>query len=193
MGSKERKQESIAWLMSVPIFRDHTIAKQLSVACGIPFGLLTMFLLYLAQHDSDAWYGLVLVAFLLFVTAIFILIVWKGRYDVSFVVSHKGIRCMTQERQQKTNLLINTLTFTFGLLSRQPTSMGAGLLAQSRQDVFVRWQSVRKVTCDPKRLTILVDAGLASKLLVWCTSDNYASVNELISESIPVAKLADKG
>lgn len=71
--------EKIQWQISVPIFRNTVILKQLGIAIGIPFGLVALVIGLASGKSVYALYGLGLIAALLFFTWLFIMAVWKSQ------------------------------------------------------------------------------------------------------------------
>lgn len=167
--------ENIEWSIRVSIFRNPIIMKQLGIAIGIPFGILILFLII-----SKAIYALVLIAVLFLLTYLFILAVWGGKYDVGFELDKTGIRNYTLKNQAKKNRIINTMAVVFGLLSGKPAVAGAGILAQSRQNILIKWGSIRKVKFQPQSQTVMIRAGFAESIAVFCTPANYSEVVSFI-------------
>ena len=137
--------ESIHWQISVPIFRNTVILKQLGLAVGIPFGLVSLIIGLSSRKSVYTLYGLGLIAALLLFTWLFIVVFYRGRYEAEFVLDGKGVLFRTQERQVKRNRVVNILTVVLGLLSGKPAVAGAGMLAQSQQEVLIRWGQITKV------------------------------------------------
>ncbi len=169
-------QATIQWRIRVPIFKNTVILRQLGIAVGIPFGLVALVIVLTSGKSVYALYALGLIAALLFSTWLFIMAVYKGKYEAEFVVDHKGVLCRTQAKQAKQNRMINSLTVVLGLLSGKPAVAGAGVLAQSRQGVFLKWSRVRKVKYKPRQRTILLKGGFSERIALFCTRDNYAQV-----------------
>ena len=172
-------QDKIEWTIRVPIFRNTIILKQLGVAIGIPFGILIIFLLLI-----KAFYAVWLIALLFLITFLFIKIAWGGKYDVGFELDRMGIRNYTLRNQAKKNRIVNTLAVIFGLLSGKPTVAGAGMLAQSRQDVWLKWKNIKKVKYLPQKHVVMVKGGLTENIAVFCTADNYTEVEVFIQSAL---------
>jgi hypothetical protein len=179
---KNKTFASLQWATSVPIFRHPVIVRQLCLAIGLPFGILVGVLCLVADDLQSLTYPLVLIGSLFFLTWLFIMVVWRGRYEVECILNGSGVRCRTQKSQARTNRIINGLTVFLGLLSGKPTVAGAGMLAQSRQDQTIRWKNIRKVRRYPKIHTILVHGGFAEHLALFCTPDNYQDVDDVVRE-----------
>ncbi len=168
------------WSVKVPIFKNVIILRQLGVAIGIPFGILILVIIAITKEIRDTLYALGLILALFILTFLFIQIVYRGNYELSYLINADGIYSYTQGKQNKKNNIINLLTVIMGFLSRQPTVAGAGVLAGSRQKVMIRWKNIKKVKYDPKSHTILVFAGLGETIGVFCTKENYRAVENLI-------------
>ncbi len=172
--------EKIQWQISVPIFRNTVILKQLGLAIGIPFGLVALVIGLSSGKNMDTLYGLGLIAALLFLTWFFIMAVYRGKYEAEFVLDGKGILCRTQAKQAKKNRVINTLTVILGLLTGKPAAAGAGMLAQSRQEVFLRWNRVTRVNYKPKNRTILLRGGWTENIALFCADENYEQIEAFV-------------
>lgn len=168
--------ESLQWQISVPLFRNAVILRQLGLAIGIPFGIVALVIGIASGKSVYTLYGLGLVFALLFFTWIFVLVFYRGKYEAEFVLDKNGILCRTQAGQAKKNRAVNALAVVFGLLSGNPSAAGAGMLAQSRQEVFLRWNRITKVRYKPKSLTILLWGGFSEQVALFCTEDGYSQV-----------------
>ncbi len=175
-------QETIPWQISVPIFKNTVILKQLGFAIGIPFGLVALLIVLISGRSRDTLYALGLIAALLILTWLFIMAAYRGKYEAEFVLDNKGVLCRTQAKQAKKNRIINALTVILGMLSGRPAVAGSGLLAQSRQEVFLQWNHVTKVKFKPKNHTILLRGGWTENIALFCTDENYTLAEQFVLE-----------
>lgn len=183
MYTERNKQLVIQWHASVPIFKNNIILKQLALAIGLPFGFLSMFFVIMSSKSKEALYGLVMIGILLFLTwLIIIIIVYRGRYDAEFRLDERGVLCRTQAGQMKKNRVMNLLTVVLGLLSGKPAAAGAGMLAQSRQEVFIMWNRIKKVEYDPKNRTILLRGGFGENVALFCPEESYWQIERAVRE-----------
>lgn len=171
---------NMEWKISVLIFKDPIILKQLGIAVGIPFGLVVLTIVLTAGRSIYTLYALGLIGMLLFFTWAFVMVVYGGKYEVEFILNNEGVLCRTQEKQAGRNRIINALTVAAGLLSGKPAVAGAGLLAQKRQSVYLRWNRITKVSYQPVRRTILLRGGWTENIGIFCTKDNYSQVEMFI-------------
>ncbi|PKN46779.1 MAG: hypothetical protein CVU63_07170, partial [Deltaproteobacteria bacterium HGW-Deltaproteobacteria-20] len=96
---RSNMSERIEWSIKVPIFRNPIILRQMGLAIGIPFGLIFVIMLLSGAKPADLLYPAILIGALFFLTWLFIMIVWGGKYDAEFIVDNKGVRCRTAARQ----------------------------------------------------------------------------------------------
>jgi len=167
-------KQIISWSARVPIFR------KLGIAIGIPFGLLCVVLVLVSGDLLYSVYGLILIGALFLLTYLFVVAVYGGNYEFGYCLSSIGIQSYTLPKQARKNRWINGLAVVLGLISTRPAAAGAGLLAESRQSVFLRWKGVRKVQFLPRRKVILVRGGLAERIALFCCEDNYQQVEDFV-------------
>lgn len=181
--------QMLQWEIYVSIFKNRYILRGLGIAVGIPFGALIAVILILSGGDvfgTDAKYALLLIALLLILTFLFVLLAYGGKYAPGFIVDSKGVTNYTQTQQQKRNRLINSMLIALGLISGNLTAAGTGMIANSRQTMSLKWKQILKVQYDRKRCVILLRGGFADKMAVFCTRENYATVEAIIRKSVKI-------
>jgi hypothetical protein len=172
--------EKIEWQVSVPIFKDTVILRQLGIALGIPLGIVVIVIGLTSGTSVYALYALGLIGALLLLTWFFVMAVYGGKYEAEFVLSEEGVLCRTQAKQAKKNRIVNALAVMMGLLSGRPAVAGAGMMAQSKQEVFLGWSRVRRVKYRPRSRTILLRGGWTENVALFCTQGNYPMVEQLV-------------
>ena len=75
------------WSIRIPILKNRVIRNQLSLAIGIPFGVLCIVLLAV-----QAYSGLAMVGGALALGFLLVLLIFRGTYDVQFALDDKGIK-----------------------------------------------------------------------------------------------------
>jgi len=173
----------LQWEIYVPIFRNRFILKGLALTVGLPFGIVIAVIIIASGGDiacTDAKYALGLITALFILTFLLIMVVYGGKYAPGFIVDETGIVNYTQEKHAKRGRVINGLAVALGLFSGNLTAVGAGIIAQSKQVMRLRWKNVRKVKCYPKKHTILVRCGYTEKITLFCTPENYSIVERVI-------------
>jgi hypothetical protein len=114
------------------------------------------------------------------------MVIYGGRYSAGYVVDKNGILNYTQRKHAKKNVIINTLLIIIGLFSGRPSAAGAGLLAQTRQSVFVKWKGIKKVKVYPESRTIVIKGGFANKIALFCNDDNFLIVRDIVLSKFSV-------
>lgn len=106
----EKATEKIQWRISVPLYKNTVIWRQPGLAVGIPLGFVALVIALSSGKSIYAFYGLGLIAALLFFIWIFIMAVYQGTYEAEFVLDDKGALCRTLAKQAKKSLVVNALT-----------------------------------------------------------------------------------
>lgn len=97
--------------------------------------------------------------------------------------------CRTQAKQAKKNRIVNILTVVLGLFSGKPAVAGAGMMAQLRREIFLKWNRVTKAKYKPKSHTILLRGGWTEQVALFCTEDNYAPIErEVMARTIHLSE-----
>lgn len=169
----------VTWEIKVPIFRNRIILKQLFIAIGMPFGILIFIMLI-----TKAYYGLLIIALTLLLTAVVVLLVYKGTYDIHFEINKKGILCNNQASQAKRVKTLSAITVILAFFARNPTGAGAGILSGSRTEVFMPWKRIRKIKYLKNQKCIMIFGGFADNIAVFCTDENYNKVKLIITENM---------
>lgn len=186
MNTTENEVEKIEWSIDVPIFKNAIILKQLGIAIGIPFGLLLIFFFIISKPEDRIYtlyaFGVILILF--FLTYLFILLIYKGKYSVSFSMDGKGIQSFTQADMAKKNKIVNSLTLGLGLLAGKPSVAGAGVLANSKQSIGLKWNKIKKVKYNPRQSTILLRGNPVENIGVFCTPENYELIEAFIKNRL---------
>ncbi len=186
-GSDVNSPEKLEWEISVPIFRNTIILRQLGIAIGIPFGLVALVIVVTTGAQwIYALYALALIAALFALTYALIMALYGGKYAAGYRIDHNGILNYTQTRQAKRNLWLNGITVILGLATGKPSAAGAGMLAQSRQTVFLKWRDIKKVKYLPEQQTIMLRGSVLESMAVFCDSENYEQVQTIIASNSQV-------
>lgn len=182
----EISSRKIQWINIVPIFKNGVILKQLLLAIGIPFGLVIFFILVLSGNSRDSIYAVGLIISTFVLTYVFIKLVYGGKYEAEFTIDEKGVQCRSEEKQDKKNRIVNTLTVMAGFLSQKPAISGAGIMANVKSNIFIPWDKIKTVNYIDKENVIIVKGNLTENIALFCTRENYLEVKEVIRGKIHV-------
>lgn len=180
------KKELISWEIDVSLLNNKHIVKQIIFVFSIAilFTILVIFFIELFS-GSLTWSFLVTLAkiFLLLVAIIAVLavlgvfLVMGNRYSYAYTLDpDRGIWERPQVRQRRKNFIINSLLVILGLFAKTPSAAGAGVLAQSRQEQFVKWEDVNKLEIDPRNNTVALKKNRRVLMVVFCHPDNFEAV-----------------
>lgn len=176
---------SVVWETTLPLF-SRTMLTQWTTALLVTALLMSLLLgtLFAAQGD---WQTLVPMAVMiasicggLWLFGILVMaLLFRGRYQVRYSLSHQGLRCETLDPIAKSS---NRLAIGLGvLLGRAPLS-GAGMIGVSRESEMLRWSGAFQARFDARRSSILLHNGWRTLLWVQCTPENYAAVALQVSQ-----------
>ena len=100
-----------------------------------------------------------------------------GGFAVVFVLSEQGARSLSGKLAKN---LTGAAVLT-SLLAGKSGAMGAALMAESEQNVFIPWSAVTKVTVKPGRRYVELKREWGFKPIgLYCTRENYEQVLETV-------------
>ncbi|RQD78322.1 MAG: hypothetical protein D5R97_00585, partial [Candidatus Syntrophonatronum acetioxidans] len=186
----------LSWDIDVPILTNKYIFNQvfIGVILAVVFAVTIILLIQIFSGDFT-WDFLVfilqiflsMVVLFMVMIALGVIIFMGNRYDYNFSLDpDKGIWEKPQKRQQKRNSLVNTLLIFLGILSKNPSASGAGVIAQSRQKQFVRWKDVNKIEKDPRDRVIILKRNSRTLMIIFCLPENYEEVLNIIERKVQV-------
>jgi hypothetical protein len=181
------------WDAMILLYKDKTVLQQLLIAIGLPFGVVVLFLLWVASQSNDiyAWYGLILIGILMLLTVLLIGFVYQNRMHVCYHLNQNRIKMELSEKQKKINSWVNWTTTISGLFAKNPTVMGIGLLASANQRQMMRLVHVKAVMAYPDQFKlVLVDS--YRQFLVQCESHNYHDVTCFLHHHTQIPYQIDK-
>lgn len=125
------------------------------------------------------------------VAALFVIagVLLGNRQGARFVVSREGIGYAAEARERKLNRIVTIV----GVLAASPQTAGAGLLAQSQEDMFVPWTEIHEVRFYPRSSVISIRNSWRTVLRLHCTSELYDHVVAAVQLYRQGAELAQGG
>lgn len=189
------------WLYEMNLWKNPTVVitafKVLALAALAPS--LLMLVLGIVEGDGllaaltvfAKVYGIILMVLCLLLLPAYILIAVLngGRYCVIFEMDAQGVRHTQLQKQYDRAKALGIITALAGAAAGNPTAMGAGLLAASKQSSYSRFQNVRSVTVHERRRVIYLTTRDMVRNQVYAESDSFqAVVDHILSH---VSKKAD--
>jgi hypothetical protein len=100
-----------------------------------------------------------------------------GGFKVVFFLTSHGVRSVAGKGAKAAA----TAAFWMGALTGHPGAAGAGLLAESEQNVFIPWTDVTKIKVKTWRRYIHIKREWGFKPIgLYCTPENFAPVMEIL-------------
>ena len=114
------------------------------------------------------------------------LVFFGNRFPARISLDRSGVRWQSQSRRGK---WANRTSILVGLLAAKPGTMGAGILAESRSTVDMRWSDVRRVRCHPELCVVSLMNGWRVVLRLHCPPSLYEHACQFIREAAPHAAM----
>jgi hypothetical protein len=186
--------KEIGWEIGVPILKNKVLMRQIVLLFVLTFLITStlMSIIFLTQGDIKAIPIVVLILFVvclaLFVLVLIItIVIFKNRMDLRYTLNEKGVLYEMIDRRGKN---INRIAIVLGLLSRNPTTAGSGLIAKSLEKSFIDFRNVVSIEPNDDDRIILLKNEWRTLIPVYCNNDNYQVVKEFILEHLRKRDLA---
>ena len=112
---------------------------------------------------------------------------YKGKYVVLFEMDEDGISHTQMPRQYKKAQVLSAFTVLAGLASVKPSTVGAGILAATKNSSTSVFENVRKVKAR-RRLHVIKVNQLLNKNQVYVPDEDFDFVYDFIKSRCPHAK-----
>ncbi|RIK36027.1 MAG: hypothetical protein DCC58_19780, partial [Chloroflexi bacterium] len=117
------------------------------------------------------------------VTTIFLfvcLVVFRNRYWMCFALTPGGV--LTESGRLPD--AFNKIVVVAGALTLNPTLAGAGLIAGSREDGFLRWSDVARVCYHERERVVSLSSAWRTVARLYCTPENYGTVAAYVRDTL---------
>lgn len=184
------------WMYALNLWKNPTVAitvfKVVALAALAP-ALLTL-VLGIVEGDGAAavvmffkiYGGLLALMSLLMLAGYALVAVFNGgKYCVIFEMDDHGVRHTQLKKQYDKAQALGLLTSLAGLLTDSPATMGAGLLAASKQSTYSRFQNVRAVTLQNRRCVVYLTTKDGVHNQIYVEREAFQSVVDHILKHIP--------
>ncbi len=167
------------WEIDIPLLNNRYMLWDFTRLTLITFFFTDLLLLIATWGDWEmvliaTGYGVLIFIGLIIVTSLLIL---GNRIRTSFILDDKGVG----SKISKANSEINKATMGLGALVGSPTTVGAGLLASSREESFFAWSGLHKVTVDRKCRVISIHNSWRALQRIYCYPENFEDVLNYVS------------
>ena len=147
------------WVYEKNLYRDLSILVLLLKVFAIVFVIFGLFMLLVTQDVMTTLKitggVMVLIIILCIIGYLIYAVVMDGAYCVTFTMDEKGVTHAQHEKQVKKAEAIAALTVLVGLLARNPTAAGAGMIM--RTTMYSDFRKVKVISLKRKKNTIHLD------------------------------------
>jgi len=185
MNEQNEKRE-IKWEIDIPLLNNKILIRQMIMVFFITYIIISVLMstIFLVQGEAESIPMLLLMFFLvclgLFVLSILVmLLIFGNRMTLRFTVNDKGV---FYEMVDKRGKKLTNLAIFSGVLSKKATTTGSGLIAKSREAVFINYKNVIKLDPKDKENVILLKNEWRTLLAIYCKEENYNEVKEFLNE-----------
>ncbi|MBA3030557.1 MAG: hypothetical protein KKF30_00595 [Proteobacteria bacterium] len=182
------KPLSLSWEISFPLLTNSNIVKAWLKAMAVTY-LMCMLILAPVFIGTDQADGLPVIAFwfagiILGITGfgfLIMLVIFGNRSRAKFTVTEQGIFYECLDKKAKT---LSRMAVAAGILAGSAGTAGAGLLSISNEKISMKWSGAFKAVFDERNHTIRLRNQYRDILQVYCTSENYEKVKEIVETNI---------
>lgn len=184
------EQLHLTWETRIRLLANPSVWGSMLMVFGIPSVLLGIFLAFIAKRPEFAL--LVPLGSLAVLLGIYVLVAIVidlfGGFKVVFFLTSQGVRSVAGKGAKAAA----TAAFWSGALTGNPGMAGAGLLAESEQNVFIPWKDITKIKVKTWRRYILIKREWGDKpIALYCTPENFAQTMDIlryyVGDKLPAA------
>ena len=184
------------WAYEMNLLKNPTIFFTVLKVMMISVGIVWLFGLVIGLGDMDLDYflfwtklsGIMLGVFVvLTIIGVLVTAAILGKYVVLFEMDEKEVVHIQMPRQVKKAEVIGLITALVGAMAKNPTTMGTGLLAASKNRSSSEFANVRRVKAYRKRNLIKVNQ-LLNKNQVYVADEDFAFVYDFLKSRCTKAK-----
>lgn len=184
--NEQNKKREIKWEIDIPLLNNKILIRQMIMVFFITYIIISVLMstIFLVQGEAESIPMLLLMFFLvclgLFVLSILVmLLIFGNRMTLRFTVNDKGV---LYEMVDKRGKKLTNLAIFSGVLSKKATTTSSGLIAKSREAVFINYKNIIKLDPKDKENVILLKNEWRTLLAIYCKEENYNEVKEFLNE-----------
>ncbi|MEI8191286.1 MAG: hypothetical protein WCI75_16340 [candidate division NC10 bacterium] len=175
------EQLHLTWETRIRVLTNPSVWTSMLLALGIPSVLLGIGFAVMAKRPEYAL--LVPLGFMSILLGIFFLVALVidlfGGFKVVFFLTSQGVRSVAGKGARAAS----TVAVLAGVLAGKAGAVGAGLLAESEQNVFIPWKDITKIKVKTWRRFIHVKREWGYKPIgLYCTPENFPQVMDILRQ-----------
>ena len=175
------EQLRLTWETRIRVLTNPSVWTSMLLALGIPSVLLGIFFAVIAKRPEYALLvplGFMSILFGIFFLVALVIDLFGGFKAVFFLTTH-GVRSVAGKGARAAS----TVAVLAGVLAGKAGAVGAGLLAESEQNVFIPWKDITKIKVKTWRRYILVKREWGFKPIgLYGTPENFPQVMDIFRQ-----------
>jgi len=180
------EKSDITWEINIPLLNNKFLIGEVISIFLITYTIIAILMgtIFLAKGEVEQIPTIFLILFLvclgLFILSILVMFIILGnKLNLRFIIDKKGVLYEIIDKRAKN---INNLTTILSLLLRKPAYSGSGLIAKSREVVFVNFKNVSNIKDIDNQKVILLKNEWRTLMAIYCSSENYEMVKNYLNE-----------
>ena len=175
------EQLLITWEARIRVLTNPNIWSSMLLVLGIPSVLLGILLAIIAERPEFAILvplGFMSIMFVIFVVVALVIDVFGG-FKATFFLTTDGVRSVSGRGARAAS----AAAVVAGVLSGKTGTAGAGLMAASEQNVFIRWKDITKIKVKTGSRFILIKRAWGYKPIgLYCTPENFPQTMDILRQ-----------
>ena len=172
------EQLHLTWETRIRVLTNPNVWFSMLLALGIPSVLLGILFAFLAKRPV---YALLVplvsmsVLFGIFILVALVIDLFGGFKAIFFLTTH-GVRSVSGKGARAAS----TAAVVMGVLAGNASAVGAGLLAESEQNVFIAWKDITRLKVKARRRFVLIKREWGFKPIgLYCLPANFQQVLDI--------------
>ena len=182
------RKTTLRWNIEVPLATNRVVLRQLSLIVVIPACVVALLILVLGIIDNEPaeikaalYIFLGGLGFLTFLVAIAILLVFRNRMQMAFVLDKNGIRSLVTDNKARSG---RYLAMLIGSLTVNPTLAGAGLLAHGNRGRSTSWGKIERLEILSDQKAIVLYGKMMVLDAVFCQDETFDEALDFIKHHL---------
>ncbi len=186
----------LSWEIGIPLVTNPRVLRTFAVVTVLSVALVVLLLGVVFGSQGD-WEAVLTIAEIfgvvgigLYVLSLLVMaLAFGNRLRTRYTVDEKGI---VQQTVDKVGKVGSRLAVIGGVLGRSPGTVGAGLIAMSNEVASLSWDGAFRLSAVPRRHLLVFRNAWRPIMEVYCTPENYAAVEALVTERMAERRTAER-
>lgn len=183
------------WKTRIPLATNPVVLIDLVKAIFIVFLIMSLLftIIFLTTGETEALLPLIgmfaiICGGLMILSWLIMLIVFGNRFSAEYILDQHGAAFITTDKRAK---IANRIAMGAGLLGGSMSTLGAGMIAASNENIAVEWSWIQGYTINKSLKTIGLRNSWRNVLVLYCP-DNFADVCEFVKTHVTITETRKK-